>query len=98
MQTYEMMCIFDPKVMGEADTTAMLETVLKENGAADVTREDLGLKRLAYTIKKRNEGRYFLYHFSLAEQSVAAVRKDLGIKETLLRHLIVRREAASSKA
>ena len=98
MQTYEMMCIFDPKVMGEAETTAMLETILKENGAADVTREDLGLKRLAYTIKKRNEGRYFLYRFNLDGQSVAAIRKDLGIKEALLRHLIVRREPARAEA
>ncbi|HOG64313.1 MAG TPA: 30S ribosomal protein S6 [Spirochaetota bacterium] len=93
MQTYEMMCIFDPKLSAEAETTGMVESILKEGGAADVTREDLGLKRLAYLINKKTEGRYFLFHFSLDQQAVAGIRKELGIKEGLLRHLIVRREA-----
>jgi len=93
MQSYEMMCVFDPKASGDTATTAMVEDVLKENGAADVVREDLGTKRLAYVINKRSEGKYVLYRFNLDTQAVAAVRKELGIKESLLRHLIIRREA-----
>jgi small subunit ribosomal protein S6 len=93
MESYEMMCVFDPKASGESTTTAMVEDILKENGANDLVREDLGTKRLAYVINKRNEGKYVLFRFSLDTQAVAAVRKELGIKESLLRHLIVRREA-----
>ena len=93
MQSYEMMCVFYPKASGETATTAMVEDILKENGAADVAREELGTRRLAYVINKRNEGKYVLYRFNLDTQAVAAVRKELGIKESLLRHLIIRREA-----
>ena len=93
MQTYEMMCIFDPKLSGEGETIGMVEAILKEGGASDVTREDLGLKRLAYLINKRSEGHYYLFRFSLDQQAVSGIRKELGIKESLLRHLIVRREA-----
>jgi len=92
-KSYEMMCVFDPKVTGDAGTTGMVEDILKENGASDLSREDLGLKRLAYVINKRSEGKYVLYRFSLDAQAVAPLRKELGIKESLLRHLIVLREA-----
>jgi small subunit ribosomal protein S6 len=93
MQTYEMMCIFDPKVSGDAETTTMVESILEESGATEVIREDLGMKRLAYLINKRSEGHYFLFRFLLDQQAVTAVRKELGIKESLLRYLLIRREA-----
>jgi len=93
MQKYELMCVFDPKLTGDSGTTAMVEAILKENGAADVSREDLGVKRLAYMIRKRNEGKYVLYRFSIDTQAIAALRKEFGIKEGLLRHLIIRLEA-----
>jgi len=34
-----------------------------------------------------------LYRFSIDTQAIAALRKEFGIKEGLLRHLIIRMEA-----
>ena len=90
MQSYEMMCVFDTRATGESATTETVEAVLKENGVTDLQREDIGIKRLAYAINKRNEGKYVLFRFSIDEQAVAIVRKELGIKEALLRFLIIR--------
>lgn len=93
MQAYEMMCVFDSKLSSEGETTGMVEAILNEGKATDINREDLGLKRLAYPIKKCTEGHYYLFRFSLDPQAVSAILKELKIKDGLLRHLIVRREA-----
>lgn len=93
MNNYEMMCIFDPKTTSETETTEMVSQQLASFNAESVEKQDMGRKRLAYPIKKRTEGLYWLYNFKLDPQKVDGLKKALLIKESLIRFLLVKKEA-----
>ena len=93
MNNYEIMCIFDPKTTTEAETSEMVAEQLGSFGAQISSKEDLGRKKLAYPIKKRTEGLYWLFHFTIDPQKIDELKKALLIKESLIRFLVVKREA-----
>jgi len=64
------------------------------NFGAEITeKEDLGRRKLAYPIKKRTEGLYWLFNFTINPGKIDALKKALLIKESLIRFLLVKREA-----
>lgn len=65
--------------------------VEKEGGKIVKDKENMWGKRpLAYPIKKRSEGVYFLWELELPTQKVAQVNRMLEVEEDVLRHLLVR--------
>lgn len=90
MYDYEMMCIFNPNATSAAETTEAVEAILNANGAQIEKKDDMGLRKLAYPIKKKNEGHYWLYNFKLEPSRVTPVNKELLIKEGLMRYLLIR--------
>jgi len=93
MNKYEMMCIFDPRVTTTADTNELVESILGNHGATIDKKDDMGTKKLAYEIQKRAEGHYWLYEFQMDAQKLTPLSNELLIKESLLRHMIIRRDA-----
>jgi ribosomal protein S6 len=57
------------------------------------SRSRTGRKRLAYPIKKRTVGLYWLFNFILDPQKVDGLKKALLIKERLICLLLVKKEA-----
>jgi len=67
MKQYEVTFIVDPVLSGdEIKTTAKAyEDLLKDSGATLVNVDDLGLKQLAYQIKRRTTGIYYVVEYKI---------------------------------
>lgn len=91
---YEVMYILDSRLDEESQTkinTRVQETIAKIGGKLE-SSETLGRKRLAYPIKKQNDGVYMLTHFEADSRSLKELNRVMNITEGLLRHLVVRRD------
>ncbi len=91
MRNYEMVFIIHPEVEGD-DLTAAVENVeglVKRNDGRVTQIEPWGMRRLAYPIKKVEDGQYILTKLELDPQSVATIDRGLQLMEPVLRHLIV---------
>jgi len=93
MIQYEVNFIVDPVLSGdEIKTTAKTyEDMLKDVGATIVNVGELGLKQLAYPIKKRTSGIYYCIEFQTPTGEMIA-KTELALKrdERILRFLTVR--------
>lgn len=95
MRTYELMYIVDPKVP-EDEAIALADSVkelVKTHGGTITKDESWGRRKLAYTIRKQNEGRYYLIYAHTPDDSgvnVAAVEHRLEQNDKILRFLTVR--------
>lgn len=92
MQNYELVTIISPEV----DDERMLEVVDKMNklisdkeGVVEET-DRLGMKKLAYPIKRFMEGNYIVTRFKLEPKFVKELETNLRASEEFLRHLVVK--------
>jgi len=73
---------------------AAIKDVIAKNGgtvaSADVWSER---RRLTFTLKKQQEGVYYLVKFSAPSEAVAKLKYAYGLNEYILRVLITRQEA-----
>ncbi len=93
MIQYEVTFIVDPVLSGDEikSTAKAYEDLLKDNGASIVNVDDLGLKQLAYPIKKRTSGIYYVLEYNTPNGSFLP-KMELSLKrdERILRFLNVR--------
>lgn len=94
MNKYEMMFIV--KSQGEEKDVksvfTAVEKILKDNKAKISDSKDLGLKKLAYPIKKEINGYYGLINFEVEKEAIAEIKRKISINESVLRHLIIKKE------
>ena len=102
-RTYELGFIVEPRVP-EEEAQALCDKYkgLIEDSGAQVTHvDDWGKRKLAYPIRKYNEGRYF-FLFVSAEAEVEVpwptVERLLMQDEKTLRHLVVRTDEDIKRA
>ena len=92
-RNYELAYIADSELDEEALTT--LEETVKswieavEGRTTNVER--WGKRKLAYPIRKRSEGYYFILETEMPPQAGRAIERDLGLSEQVLRYLITSR-------
>ena len=92
MRNYEVTFIVDPVLSGD-EIKATAQTYidqLKEEGCTIIHEDEMGLRTLAYPIKKRNSGVYYCVEFSAADGTMIdkvelALRRD----ERIMRFLTV---------
>lgn len=93
MIQYEVTFIVDPVLSGDEikSTAKAYEDLLKDNGASIVNIDELGLKQLAYPIKKRTSGIYYVIEYNTPSGSFLP-KMELSLKrdERILRFLNVR--------
>jgi small subunit ribosomal protein S6 len=70
-----------------------VEDLIKRNNGKVTKVEPWGLRRLAYPIKKQQEGRYLLTEFDVEPENIAEIERILKLTESVMRHLIVRLES-----
>ena len=95
MRKYEIMFIASPLIDEAAATKVAkdMEKVLKDNGAKTVTSKPMGLKELAYEIKKHKSGYYFLFNLEAKDSKAIDEFDRLAlINENIIRHLIMKVE------
>ncbi len=93
MNKYELMFIIDPILDGDKKEAA-IQTV-KDIIAADgeVSAVDIwGTKRLAYPIRKKNEGYYVVVKFTASPELPKELDRRLKISDNYMRHLIINKD------
>jgi len=93
MIQYEVTFIVDPVLSGDEikSTAKAYEDLLKDNGASIVNVDGMGLKQLAYPIKKRTSGIYYVVEYTTPSGTFIP-KMELSLKrdERILRFLNVR--------
>lgn len=87
---YEAVFIYNEKKSIFKSSLEKTKSIFSEHGVDITGEEDLGIKKLAYEIRKKKEGRYYLYYLKLNGSQISAIEKDIYLNEDILRHLFVR--------
>ena len=92
MRKYEIMYILKAD-LEEANRTAVMEKLAKiitdNGGTVDKTDESMGLRTLAYPIKKETKGYYVVLKVTMGNEAIAEFNRLVRIDQSVLRHLIV---------
>lgn len=94
-RSYELMVVLHGDVEAEQIPARMdgLRTLVSENGGAVTDVIDWGRRRLAYPIRSTLEGHYLITQFTSEDGAGnPEMERALGIDESVLRHLIVRKD------
>lgn len=96
MRTYEVAYIADPELDEQALETLEAKVVgwVEAAGGSVVKTDRWGRRRLAYPIRKRNEGVYVILFAQMPAKANAALERDLRLSEQVLRHMITLSEGA----
>jgi small subunit ribosomal protein S6 len=95
VRSYEMVFIVHPDLDGDEldGVVSDVEELIERNNGKMTKVEPWGLRKLAYPIKKQQEGRYFLMVFDLEPENITEMERVLKLTEPVIRHLIVRLES-----
>lgn len=95
MGLYEGLFIVHPDLTAEAQKTVFtqIEEPIAKQGGTIETAQEWGRRSLAYPIRKKKEGVYYLVRFHLEPQSMATLRKGYSLNESILGSLITRLKA-----
>lgn len=90
-RSYDLTVVVSPTVKAEKrrDVLGEIEKLMKKNGSVTGV-EEIGLRDLAYPLKKFLSGWYATIHAELMPESVAGLERELDRTDALLRHLILR--------
>jgi len=97
---YEILLMLDPELSDERQNESVNRTpdlITKSGGKWDA-HEPWGRRRLAYEIDHKAEGVYHLLTFDAEPEALAEVSRVLKITEGVIRHLAVKRTAATGPA
>ena len=93
MNNYEVMFIIEAAL--EDDKKEAMVEMVKEIISADgeVGKVDVwGMRRLAYPIRKKNEGYYVLIEFSASPNLPKELDRRLKITDSIIRHIIINKD------
>ena len=95
MDKYEYETIFIMKSnvneKSRKEVVSKVENYIKEKGKL-INTEDLGLKKLAYEIKKNKEGHYYLINFEMDKNDILGLERIYRIQDEILKFITVRRD------
>lgn len=92
MRHYETTYILRPG-LGEALFTEIIDrtnAIVSDFGGMLVVQERIGLRRLAYAIKKETRGYYVYINFAAPGEAVAEIERVFRIDDRVLRYLTVK--------
>jgi len=92
MRKYELTIILGTE---EDETTAgkeQVEALLKKSEAAITKSDDLGIRDLAYMIKKRPKGHYYYYELEMDPENAFKLEEELRLTNQLMKHLLIKAE------
>lgn len=98
MKKYESVIIITPELVNEK-LEKFIEKVNKKLSEQTTITEmnELGLKRLAYAVKGKNEGWYVCYEFEISDEEksksiIKEIEKYFKVQEQILKSIVVGRE------
>lgn len=93
MNKYESVIIIEPNVDEEEidNIIQKVKDIIEENGS--VTKvEKMGMKKLAYEIRKNKEGYYIVIYFEADPSIISEIERYYRITENIIKFLTVRRD------
>ena len=91
MNHYETVFILNP-VLSEVqvkETVTKFEEFLTSRGAEMVSKEDWGLKKMAYEIQNKKSGFYHLFEYTVAGDVIGQLELEFRRDERFMRYLTV---------
>ena len=97
MPYYETVVVVDPTSQEGTDEKhlAAIRDVISAQQGTVAKVEHWGKRKLAYSIRHKREGIYFLVEFEASAATVAKLEQYCRLQETILRYLTVAREGPS---
>ena len=94
MRNYEIMFILSTQLTDEEKQAGvkLVEDTLAKAGAVDIKTEVWGERKLAYPIKKKENGYYVLTLFQMDGTGLTEVEAKLNITESILKYMIVKND------
>ncbi len=92
MNNYETIMILNSN-LDEATTKASIEKItslIAANGKVEST-EEWGKRKLAYPIKKQNEGYYVVVNFSSNPEFLEELDRIYNITDEVIKHIVVKK-------
>ena len=95
MNKYELALVLSPTLDEEAKAAevAKIQALLERFGAKIEKVDEWGKRKLAYEIKKVNEGFFSFTTFEAPATAPAEIESRVRIMENVLRYLIIRKDA-----
>ncbi len=92
MNQYETVFILNPVLSDDQikETVKKYEDLLVSNGAKMISKEDWGLKKLAYPIQHKKSGFYHLFEFQVPGEAINPLEVEFRRDERIMRYLTVR--------
>ena len=89
---YEVMYILRPDIAEEEieKLTASLEATVTKGGGVVISSEKMGARKLAYTVRKFNDGLYMLMTITAGGDLIAEVERRLRVTEQVIKFITVR--------
>ena len=94
MRNYEIMFILSTQLTDEEKQAGvkLVEDTLAKAGAVEIKTEVWGERKLAYPIKKKENGYYVLTLFQMDGTGLTDVEAKLNITESILKYMIVKND------
>jgi len=91
MKKYEGMFIIKPELEKDSKKKAMdfISNAITKEGGEIKDFNEWGKHRLAYKIKRSNDGLYLLAHFNLPTEKLDKIQKAYNLNEDILKTLII---------
>lgn len=91
MRTYEALYIVQPNATDDEVQTidAGVQRLITENGGSVVRSEIWGKRRLAYEVKRFQEGIYILVRFQCAPDAINKLKQYFKLTDDIIRELVV---------
>ena len=91
-RTYEVMYIVDPDTADDkiAKLNEAVEKLITKEGGNVVKIDDMGRRKLAYPINKKNEGYYVLFEIEGTGQEIAELERRMRVNDMIIRFMTVR--------
>ena len=98
MNTYEVMFLLDPAFASKEEAADKEINRLMERASGQIiARHRWDERRLAYEIKRRKRGVYFLVYMRAPSASIPSLERDVQLSEGILRVLVTRADHVSEE-
>ena len=93
MNKYESVIIIDPSLeeQGIKDVITKFTDLINNDGKVENV-EEVGVKKLAYEVKKHSEGYYVVFSFEANPEHISELERIYRITDSVLKFLTVRKE------
>ena len=91
MQNYEIALIINPDLSKDIDKFFIsFEKLLSDNSFSISRLEDVGRRKLAYTIDDHNKGHYLFYYVQGNPVNVSEIEDKIKFNDMIIRHLFIK--------